>query len=259
MDSQFQALARESARSNRDAFVNYLRSEGFFEHEDVGVVDIGWLGTIHNNMFKAISHLDNAPNVHGFLMCATRYIEYPESREKYIQGLVYDRHKFDTAGSLLQYIKDIIEEICRAPHTSLVAYDPDDSEQGFKLIFRDEDDESARAEQVQSQYYKPVQDGVLDAVEAYAKAQAILGYGCSELKPWLNFNLHRYIAFPDTDDVLRMQLKAHQDDFAKVDTANTKVSSAEKGLWQQSAGALRFIPWLRSRAFKGHCFGMMRV
>ncbi len=259
MDSQFQALAKQSAQKNRDAFINYLDSEGFFEHQDVAVVDIGWLGTIHNNLFKATSHLDNTSNVHGFLMCATRYIEYPETREKYVQGLVYDRHKFDTAGSLLQYIKDIIEEICRAPHTSLIAYEPEDSELGFKLKFRDEHDASAQAEQVQSQYYQPVQEGILDAVQAYAKAQAVLGYGCSELKPWLNFNLHRYIAFPDTDDVLRMQLKAHQDDFAKIDTANTKVSSAEKGLWQQGPAALRFIPWLRNRAFKGHCIGMMRV
>lgn len=264
MDSEFQSHARKLARRYRDAFVAYLDDEGFFEHKDVAVVDIGWLGTIHNNFFNAIAHLDHAPNIHGYLMCATRYIDYPNLPGRTVEGLVYDRFRFDMGGSLLEYIKDIIEEICRAPHTSLMGYDPQSSQDGadnpaYRLVFRDADDESARAEAEQSKYYEPLQSGILDAVEAYARAQAILGYSSTELKPWLNFCLHRYIAFPRTQDVLRMQIKAHQDDFGKRDTANLKNLLAEKGLWQRSAAALRFIPGLRGRAFKEHCMAKLRI
>ena len=264
MDSEFQALARQSAQPYRDAFVAYLQGEGFFEFNDVAVVDIGWLGTIHNNLFNAVCHLENCPDIHGYLMCATRYIDYPNTRNKYFEGLVYDRFKFDMGGSLLEYIKDIIEEICRAPHTSLVGYEPvsnepDSQNKGFQLVFRDADDDSARAEQEQSSYYAPLQQGILHAVEAYARAYAVLGYTSVELKPWLNFNLHRYIAFPHTKDVLRMQIKAHQDDFGKRDTANLKNPLAERGLWQQTAAVLRFFPGLRSRNFKKHCLAKMRL
>ena len=263
MDSDFQDLARKSARPYRDAFAAYLDDEGFFEHKDVAVVDIGWLGTIHNNLFNAIAHIDEAPNVHGYLMCATRYIDYPNLPGRYIEGLVYDKFKFDMGGSLLEYIKDIIEEICRAPHTSLIGYDPQTNEpgldkKGFQLVFRDADDESAQAEAEQSKYYEPLQQGILNGVQAYAIAHAVLGYSSIELKPWLNFSLHRYIAFPKTDDVVRMQIKAHQDDFGKRDTGNLKNLLAETGLWQRTAAALRFIPGVRSREFKKHCFKKMR-
>ena len=258
MDSEFQALTRQAAQPYRDAFASYLDDEGFFQHADVAVVDIGWLGTIHNNFFNAVCHLDNAPKIHGYLMCATRYIDYPNSPEKYFEGLVYDGYKFDMAGSLIEYIKDVIEEICRAPHTSLTGYQPDSNEKGYQLVFRDENDESAQAEADQSAYFAPLQQGILNAVSAYAKAYAILGYSSKEIKPWLNFSLHRYIAFPRTDDVVRLQLKAHQDDFGKRDTANLKNLLAEKGLWQKAAAVLRFVPGVRSRAFKKHCFRKMR-
>ena len=176
MDSGFQDTAKKTGQVNRDAFVSYLASEGFFDYQDVGLVDIGWLGTIHNNFFKALSHRLQKPGIHGFLMCATRHIEYQNTRDRYFEGLIYDRHRFEVGGSLVQYIKDIMEELCRAPHTSLVAYHPEDSEQGFELEFRPDDDESAQAENIQSEYYQPVQNGILDALSAYAKAQAVLGY-----------------------------------------------------------------------------------
>ncbi len=259
MDSEFQATAKKSGQANRDAFVSYLSSEGFFDYQEVGLVDIGWLGTIHNNFFQALSHRLETPRIHGFLMCATRHIEYKNTRDRYFEGLVYDRHRFEVGGSLVQYIKDIMEEICRAPHTSLVAYHPADNDQGFELEFRSDDDESAQAEHIQSDYYQPVQNGILDAVSAYAKAQTVLGYGCAEVKPWLNLSLYKFLAFPRTKDVVRLQLKAHQDDFAKRETKSyKKFLDPEKGLWQYSQAVLNFWPAIRMRSFKKHCIRMMK-
>ena len=258
MDSEFQVQSKLLGKPYTDALVKYLESEDFFGLQDIAVVDIGWLGTIHNNLFQATSHRSEKPRIHGYLMCATRYIDYPTTQDRYIEGLVYDRHKFEVGGSILEYIKDIIEEICRAPHTSLVAYHPDQTN-GFRLEFRPKDDESAEAEKAQSEYYHPLQQGILDAVAAYAKAQAVLGYGCAELKPWLNFNLHKFVAFPKTKDVIRLQPKAHQDDFANRDThVRKKFFDPDKGLWQRSAAALKMLPDIRMREFKKHCIRMLK-
>jgi len=258
MDSQLQAAVRAAGRPYRDALVQYLECEGFFEHPDIGIVDIGWLGTIPNNLFSAVSHLDRTPRMHGFLMGATRHIDYPNTPDRYFEGLLYDRHRFEVAGSLIQYIKDVMEEICRAPHTSLLAYHPDASEAGFRLEFRPEDDASAIAEQHQSDYYRPLQQGILDAVGAYAAARAITGYESFEIRPWLNFNLHKHIAFPKTGDVLRLRIRAHQDDFARRVTGKVTDPRLPKGLWERSAAALRWVPGLRSREFKKHCVGMLK-
>lgn len=259
LDTDFQRAARESGMPYRDALVKYLESEEFFGHEDVGIIDVGWLGTIHNNLFNAVSHLDGAPRMHGFLMGATRYIDYPNTPDKYFEGLIYDRYRFEIAGSLIQYIKDIMEEICRAPHTSLLAYQPQAGDAGFRLEFRPEDDDSAIAERKQSELYRPLQEGILDAVQAYAIARTVTGYDSAEMRPWLNFNLHKHIAFPRTKDVLRMRISAHQDDFARRDTGSTKDDRLPKGLWDRSAATLRFVPGLRSWEFRKHCFRMLRM
>jgi len=260
LDTEFQAFVREHGTPYRDAFIRYLESEGFFEHEEIGLVDIGWLGTIHNNLFSAVSHLDAAPRIHGFLMAATRHIDYPNTPDRYFEGLLYDRHKFDIATSVIQYIKEIMEEICRAPHTSLVAYQPDEeSDTGFRLEFKPDNDESATAEMTQSECFQPLQQGILDAVQAYAAARTVLGYGTSEIKSWLDFSMYKHMAFPRTDDVLQMRLKAHQDDFAKRDTRKGRDKVTDKGLWQRSAAALRFMPGLRKRELKKHCFRMLKI
>jgi len=254
-----EAAVRAAGRPYRDALIRYLDSESFFELDDIGIVDIGWLGTIHNNLFNAVSHLERTPRMHGFLMGATRHIDYPNKPDRYIEGLLYDRYRFEIAGSLIHYIKDIMEEICRAPHSSLLAYHPEANSPGFRLEFRPEDDESALAEKQQSAYYQPLQQGILDAVQAYAAARAIFGYNSTELRPWLNFNLHKHIAFPKTDDVLRIRIKAHQDDFAKRDTRETKNVQSPQGLWEHSAATLRWVPGIRSREFKKHCLKMLKL
>lgn len=260
LDTEFQAFVRKYGMPYRDAFIRYLESEGFFEHSEIGLVDIGWLGTIHNNLFRAVSHLDAVPRIHGFLMAATRHIDYPSTPDRYFEGLLYDRHKFDIATSVIQYIKEIMEETCRAPHTSLVAYQPDgDSNRGFRLEFKPDNDESATAEMNQSEFFQPLQKGILDAVQAYSVARTVLGYGTSEIKSWLDLSMYKHIAFPRTNDVLRMRLKAHQDDFAKRDTRKGRDKVTDKGLWQRSAAALRFIPGLRKRELKKHCFRMLKI
>lgn len=259
LDTEFQRAVKESGVPYRDALVKYLESEEFFAHEEVGIIDVGWLGTIHNNLFNAVSHLDGAPRIHGFLMAATRHIDYPNTPDKYFEGLVYDRYRFEIAGSLIQYIKDIMEEICRAPHTSLLAYLPEADDKGFRLEFRPEDDDSAIAEKQQSDHYRPLQQGILDAVRAYAVAQAVTGYDSMEVRPWLNFNLHKHIAFPKTKDVLRMRISAHQDDFAGHNTGSSTDSRLPKGLWDRSATTLRLVPGLRSWEFRRHCFRMLRM
>jgi len=259
LDSAFQAVARQAGEPYREALVQYLDSEGFFALGDIGIVDIGWLGTIHNNLFNAVSHLDDLPRMHGFLMGATRYIDYPNTPDRYFEGLVYDRYKFEIAGSLIQYIKDVMEEICRAPHSSLLAYQPDAGGAGFRLEFRPEDDASALAEQQQSEYYRLLQQGILDAVNAYAAARAITGYDSAEIRPWLNFNLHKHIAYPKTRDVQRMRIQAHQDDFAKRETGKTRNNRLPKGLWDRSAATLRWMPGLRGWEFKKHCLGMLKL
>ena len=114
----FQNEVKRQTRPVRDALERYLESEGFFDHDEVALVDIGWLGTIQHYLIKSIEHRDDSPRVHGFLLGATRHIPYSgnfPNFEQYTSGILFDNNRFEFARSLVANVKDVFEEVCRAP------------------------------------------------------------------------------------------------------------------------------------------------
>ena len=91
--------SRSQVRQYNDALQRYLEEAGFFAAAEVAIVDIGWLGTIQRFLYEAVAHRGDAPRCHGFLFCATRGIPYPTTPDNYIDGVVYDRNRFDLGGS----------------------------------------------------------------------------------------------------------------------------------------------------------------
>lgn len=249
-DGQFQDAIREQVASANDALQLYLQDVGFFDQEDVALVDIGWLGTIQRFFYEAIEHLDNKPRCHGFLFSATRGVPYPASPNNYIEGMVYDRNRFDLAGSSILYARDLFEEACRAPHPTLNGYRR--TESGYELEFRRTDDTIGQAEQEQDNYFHPLQQGIFDGAKRFAAASALLGYSFEEYKPWFNYLLTRKLAFPKTLEVMNIRHKHHLDDFHGSNIPRSKHTKTNHQLWERSEIALRFSPLLRLRCFLRH-------
>ncbi|MFC1664100.1 hypothetical protein ACFL17_00545, partial [Pseudomonadota bacterium] len=153
-DDNFQDEVKRQGRPARDALEAYLKSENFFDQSDIALVDIGWLGTIQHFLSNAIAHREDIPNVHGFVLAATRLMAYKNSYTNYTEGLLYDNYRLDIPASTLLCMKDILEEICRAPHPTLLSYTLIDSE--VKLNFRSKDDAVGQEEQRQNEYYTPL-------------------------------------------------------------------------------------------------------
>jgi hypothetical protein len=223
---------------------------GFFDHQDVALVDIGWLGTIQRFFYQAVEHVAEKPRCHGFLFSATRGIQYPATPENYIEGVLYDRDRFDLAGSAVLYARDIFEAACRAPHPTLTGYLL--TETGYELEFRRVDDAVGQAEKEQDAYYQPLQQGILDGASRYAAASAVLGYHLDDYKPWFNYLMTRKLAFPRTKEVMHIRHKHHLDDFQGSNTPSPTRFKQQLSLWDRSAAALRFSPLLRLRYFLRH-------
>jgi FMN phosphatase YigB (HAD superfamily) len=250
-DAAFQDEVKRQTRPANDALMLYLEDLGFFDHDDIALVDIGWLGTIQRFFHDAIAHRSDAPKCHGMLFGATRGIPFPTSPENSLEGLVYDKDKFDFAASAILYARDLFEEACRAPHPTLNGYSLKDGG-GYELIFRDTQDEIGRAELEQDANYAPLQQGVFDSTGPYSAASALLGQSLEDYKPWLNYLLVSKLAFAKTDEICNIRHKHHLDDFHGAKKVSTQKAGTPQGLWDFSSLALRFSPFLRTRLFLRH-------
>ena len=256
LDDEFQQEVRRQARPGQLKLESYLNQEGFFEHPDVALVDIGWLGTIQHFLVEAISHRLHKPRVHGLLFGATRLMPYRDNHESRVHGLVFDRQRFSFPDSLVETVKDLFEETCRAPHPSVMGYRRRYAE--VEPVLRDANDADALAEAEQNEYYAPLRQGVFDAAARFGAAMAVTGYGPHHLKPWLNFLFTSRIAFPKAAEVERMRHRTHQDDFAGQHRIPRKILRANRNLWDRSVTRLRFDPFVRLYYYLLHAVRLLR-
>ena len=249
-DVPFQDEVKKQTRGTNRAMQLYFEEAGLFDHAHVAIVDIGWLGTIQRFLFEAIAHRDDCPKCFGYLFGATRGIPYPQSDKNSLEGVVYDRDKFDLAASTLFYARDIFEEACRAPYPTLNGYKL--TEKGYELVFRQTDDEIGKAELEQDSYFAPLQQGILDSAERFGAASALLGHSFYDYKPWVNYILVNKLAFPRAKEVSQIRHQHHLDDFHGKKKPKADFGKGIVELWDRSQLQLRFNPFLRAKSFLRH-------
>ena len=242
-DQEFQDAVKAQSKDNNEAFQRYLEQEGFFDHDEVAIVDIGWLGTIQHYLTDAVEHRSDMPRVHGFTLGAIRLAPYHNGWNSKLEGLVHDAHRPSFFTSMTNMIKPILEEVCRAPHPTLLGYEIEEDKP--KLNFRRTDDAVGQGEITQDAYYQPLHQGIFDAAKRYGPALQIANYSTNQLKGWLNFMYLARIGFPKTVEVQRLRHHEHQDDFFGTKAPSKKALKKDETLWTATDRALRFNPFLR--------------
>jgi hypothetical protein len=243
-DDRFQDTVRSLTEPSREALRLYLADENFFEEPDVAMVDIGWLGTIQRFLHMGMRGQPGMPRLHGMLFAATRGIPYPTAPDNYIDGWFHDACRLSLAASVVTYCLEMFEECCRADHPGLMAYErtPD----GYRLRHRAEDDPAFVAEQQQAAFYRPLQQGALDAARRFAPAAAATGFTADEIRPWLAQLAVARLAYPRTSELAALRFRYHLNDF---DAGHRPRSALERRmnrrLWSEPSWRLR-LPGLRT-------------
>lgn len=246
-DPDFQIEVKRQTVPYNDALQKYLENEGFFDYQDIALVDVGWTGSIQRLLYEAVAHRDDKPRFHGFLFGAGRGISFPTLPDNYIEGVMYDRDKFDFANSTIMYNREFFEEAFRAPHPGLIGYRL--SGKDVELIFRDDNDAYGAAEKKQSDHFMDLKQGIFDAAPRFAVASAILGFTFDEMKPWVRYLMVSKIAFPKTKEVKQIKHKFHMDDFYGEHQPPKAFLKMQKGLWSSSIAALRWNVLLRLKYY----------
>ncbi|MEO6950674.1 MAG: hypothetical protein ABI321_02595 [Polyangia bacterium] len=122
-DELFQARVAEQASAARGRLRRYLAAESYFESR-VGLVDIGWGGTIQDALTRAFR--DEGPALHGL------YFGLGEAAETYSdptllgakEGLFsdYRRHRGLPGRAVFAFL-ELFEQAARAPHGTTLGYE----------------------------------------------------------------------------------------------------------------------------------------
>lgn len=252
-DDDFQSEVRRQQLLANQALQHYLEEQGFFATPRVGVVDIGWLGTIQRFLHQSVKHREDRPVMEGFLLaCATGY-PFPRAPDNTLEGFFFDHQRFDFCGSLLLYTQVLFEESTRAHHGGLTGYRLRAEPPGYELTFRPE----SPAEQEQSSYFADVQAGIREAARRYGPALAVLGYEAREWKPWLNVLVTNHIAFPRASEMDVLTQRHHTDDMT-VGKPGARARHALRRLWNRPRWQRYLVPFLRSYYFLKHAVWMLR-
>ncbi len=248
-DESFQEEVKRQTAPSNQALQNYLDEVGFFSCADVALVDIGWLGSIQRFFYDAVKHRSDCPRINGFLFGATRGVPFPTTPENNVQGIIYDRLHFNFGASAMLYARDLFEEVSRAPHPTLIAYKL--KENGYELVFRTVEDANGKEEQLQNEYFAPLQQGIFDAAARFGSASALLGFSLNDYRAWFNYLLIVKLAFPRSKELERLRYKYHLDDFQGT---NKPIAyyKAPKELWDLSGLRLKLNPFLRPWLFYKH-------
>lgn len=150
----------------------YLASAGIDEGSGrIGIVDIGWRGTIQDNLAYALPKL----KVLGCYLGLNRFLNaQPENVRKNAYGP--DLNESDALGALLDYVAPI-EMLCNSPNGSVNGYES--TAHGMKVI-RHVDEEENR---VHAEYVRHFQAGVLDSVPYWVDFLRTHAYSSAELRP----------------------------------------------------------------------------
>lgn len=172
-DIDFVAMVDLKRQDDRRLLMHYLAGKGLLAGlESITIVDIGWRGTIQDNL----AHLFPPTRFNGVYMGLSRFLNrQPVNGSKKAFGP--DLNQADDFAHLLDVVSPM-EMICNSPHGSTIGYQstPEGCTQAIRLADPSEND-------VFESFTCHLQDGVLDSARHWAELTDQQGITAAELRP----------------------------------------------------------------------------
>lgn len=156
----------------RDLLQAYLSSAGLTKiGSRVGIVDIGWRGTIQDNLAYAMPELE----WHGYYLALNRFLN-PQPGNARKSAFGPDLNASGAPRELLDFVAPI-EMLCNSPNGSVTSYK---TVAGNLVVQRHVDADENR---IHHAYVQDFQQGVLDAVPYWTDFIRTQAYGSEEIRP----------------------------------------------------------------------------
>ncbi|MGA2798516.1 MAG: hypothetical protein ABSE63_13120, partial [Thermoguttaceae bacterium] len=122
-DGRVQSAVAPLQRSAATKLEAYLAQCGFWgRNRKVGLVDVGWEGTIQFNLINAFGQRQDFPQLFGFYLGRRRGLNLLDYSPSFAEGLMYDFRNYSIGERLPLEFLEIFEEAARAPHGTAMGY-----------------------------------------------------------------------------------------------------------------------------------------
>lgn len=215
-------------------FLQYLHQEGFFTHTRVRIVDIGWKGSIIDNVARIALSNPYHPHIDGVLLGAQADMTSPIC-PKY--GYIFDGSRRDTMTMTGMTNVALFESHATANHGSVIGYQHRNHR--IRPILRSYAEERENWQK----FMRYGQAGVHAYVRDYLRARPFLrtAYKMSidEWLPVIQDKLRRIVHHPKASEVQAFMNLTHVESFGKV---TVRRFADERTLVKQQGGSMARSP-----------------
>ncbi|WNG36017.1 hypothetical protein F0U61_21875 [Archangium violaceum] len=192
----------------RERLRQYLAGCGMLNRTRVGLVDIGWKGSMQDNLVRAMEGLEGWPEVHGFYVaCTDTAPESPRSR-KY--GFLADLRRKDLEEDDLFRNTAIFEMATQAHHGSTVAYAPHPRAPSRMLPLLVS---HALERENSERHFRLMQRAIFDYTRDFAELRELLPFTAEELRPGALAAVLRYTRYPTREEAEAFLRYSHVESF----------------------------------------------
>ena len=242
-DQDFQAGIRARSAAARKGLIAHLEALGFFDHDRVAVVDVGWGGQIQEGIELAIADRPDRPEIHGLYLGADRRAIPRRSAGMRIDAKLSDEATYDWVGGALFDFVAAFELATRAPHGSVVGHEADGTP-----ILAACDSPSRSREAADDAALAALQEGVVSYAGDYVRAIALHGLNSGETLGGARLVAARLLRLPRPDETsvfarLTNASNLGSEEVRRVDAGDRRevglVGALRTAMWKEAVGAER--------------------
>ena len=211
-DAEVQACIRPIGAKHRLLLEKYLEQVGFFEHQQLAIVDIGWNGTVQKFLKQAFGHRSDFPMVNGYYFAFVPKMYNDFGKQNYCEGIIHDSRRDNACERIPAEFEEIFEQGARALEATTVGYN-EMADGSIEPVLKSSQAPDRLAEVACNRMVAAIQEGVMLHWQQFQVVQRLTDYKSSDLLPYVYGLLERAVVYPTREEAQFLTRLVHTEDF----------------------------------------------
>lgn len=158
----FEEILQRKSDAAYDNIVSYIKKEGLGDYDSIGIVDLGWTGSLQYTLRRLLDSMDIKTTITGFYV---GMLEKPKSSD----GSSYDTWLFTEKSKRIKawFAHNLLECLFSAPHGMTVGYEKHGDD--VQPVLSDSENDSRYVKTIEDITLKLIESGSLKYNDAHRK------------------------------------------------------------------------------------------